>query len=45
MGLQTLFADEGTVKRYDTEKQKYIQAKLTDDPEFMHFIVGIVAFA
>lgn len=45
MGLQTLFADEWTVKRYDTEKQKYIQAKLTDDPEFMHFIVGIVAFA
>lgn len=45
MGLQTLFVDEGTVKRYDTEKQKYIQAKLTDDPEFMHFIVGIVAFA
>lgn len=45
MGLQTLFADKWTVKRYDTEKQKYIQAKLTDDPEFMHFIVGIVAFA
>lgn len=45
MGLQTLFVDEGTVKRYDTEKRKYIQAKLTDDLEFMHFIVGIVAFA